>query len=141
MSTTELHEGQVHPHSNGKKEVIRVTIILTVITIVELLLGFMMMNWEEGSFKRDFVKGVILILMLAKAYYIVAFFMHLIHENKAMKRLILVPLLIFVWFIVAFLADGNSYLKLRRKYDPYSIEMNERKVPVEHQQHREPEQE
>ncbi|WP_447640583.1 MULTISPECIES: cytochrome C oxidase subunit IV family protein [Chitinophagaceae] len=141
MSTTELQE-EAHSHGGGKKEVIKVTIILTVITIVELILGFMMMDWAEGSFKRDFVKGVIIILMISKAYYIVGYFMHLIHENKIMKRLIMIPLLLFVWFIIAFLADGHSYLELRKKYDPYSVEMNEKKLPVdnqkEHQEHQEP---
>ncbi|MFT4203308.1 MAG: cytochrome C oxidase subunit IV family protein [Chitinophagaceae bacterium] len=139
MSTTELQK-EVHAHSSGKKEVIRVTIILTVITIVELVLGFMMMDWEEGSFKRDFVKGVILILMVVKAYYIVAHFMHLLHENQILKRLILIPLLIFIWFIIAFLADGNSFLNLRQKYDPYSVEMSQKKAPAEehHEEHHEP---
>lgn len=130
MSTTELHE-EGQSHGGGKKEVIKVTIILTVITIIELILGFIMMDWAEGSFKRDFVKGVIIILMLAKAYYIVGYFMHLLHENKIMKRLILIPLTIFIWFIIAFLADGHSYLELRSKYDPYSVEMNERKLPID----------
>lgn len=130
MSTTELHE-EGHSHNSGKKEVIRVTIILTVITIVELILGFMMMNWPEGSFSRHLVKGIIIILMLSKAYYIVAYFMHLGHENKSMKRLIMIPLLLFVWFIIAFLADGHSYLELRNKYDPYSVELSHKAQPAE----------
>jgi len=139
MSTTELQE-EGHSHGGGKKEVIKVTIILTVITLIELALGFMMMDWAEGTFKRDFVKGVIIILMLAKAYYIVGYFMHLLHENKIMKRLILIPLLLFVWFIIAFLADGRSYLNLRNKYDRYSVELSQQKAPVE-KEHRESEQE
>jgi hypothetical protein len=30
---------------------------------------------------------------------------------------IVVPLLLFVWFIAAFLWDGNEYKNLRNKYD------------------------
>ncbi len=125
--------------SSLKKEVIKVTVILTVVTIIELIMGFIMMDWAEGSFKRHLFKGIIIILMLAKAYYIVAHFMHLGHENKIMKRLIVVPLLIFIWFIIAFLADGHSYLELRSKYDPYSVEMNEKVLPAEHGQHQDAE--
>jgi hypothetical protein len=32
---------------------------------------------------------------------------------------IVVPLMLFIWFILAFLGDGNSYKNLRNKYDPY----------------------
>lgn len=136
MSTTQIHDN-AEARRSQRKEVINVTVILTVVTIVELLLGFWMMNWPEDSFKRHFVKGVIIILMLVKAYYIVAHFMHLGHENKVMKRLIILPLLIFVWFIIAFLADGHSYLELRSKYDPYSVEMNRQLKPAGEHGHEE----
>lgn len=116
--------------NSARKEVIKVTIILSVVTILELLIGFYMMRLEAGGFLHNFCKGTIIILMLLKAYYIVAHFMHLGHENKIMKRLILIPLSLFIWFIIAFLADGHSYLELRAKYDPYSVEMNEKKLPA-----------
>ena len=32
---------------------------------------------------------------------------------------IVVPLMLFIWFILAFIYDGNSYKNLRNKYDPY----------------------
>ena len=57
-----------HADSNaGKKEIKKVTIILSVLTLIELALGFSMIGMEE-SFLRHFIKGVIIILMLAKAY-------------------------------------------------------------------------
>lgn len=130
MSTTELHE-EGQSHNSGKKEVIKVTVILSVVTIIELIIGFMMMSMEPGGFGHNFSKGVIIVLMLLKAYYIVAHFMHLGHENSIMKKLVLIPLTIFIWFIIAFLADGHSYLELRSKYDPYSVEMNEKKLPID----------
>lgn len=120
----------------ARKEVIKITVYLSVITIIELILGYVMMGWEEGSFKRHFVKGIIIILMLWKAFYIVAYFMHLKHENKNFRSIILLPLSFFVWFIIAFLADGSAALKARQKYDAYSVEMNKRVVPEnEHGHH------
>ncbi|HEX6914799.1 MAG TPA: cytochrome C oxidase subunit IV family protein [Chitinophagaceae bacterium] len=100
----------------GKREIKRVTIILSVLTLVELALGFSMIGMEE-SFLRHFIKGAIVILMLAKAFYITAYFMHLGHELKNMIMTIVVPLGLFIWFIIAFLADGSSYRNLRNNYD------------------------
>ncbi|ULQ51586.1 cytochrome C oxidase subunit IV family protein [Flavihumibacter fluvii] len=111
----------------GKKEVIRVTIILTVITLIELALGFWMMG-IEGLLMRNLIKGFICIFMLAKAFYIVGYFMHLKHELRNMIMTIVVPLLLFVWFIIAFLADGNSYKNLKNTYDPHHLEQSKTKV-------------
>lgn len=103
-----------------KNEVMKVTIILSVLTIVELALGFLMYKmFPEPGFARNFIKGVIIILMLAKAYYIVAYFMHLGHELKNLIMTIVVPLVLFVWFIIAFLYDGHSFNVNRNTYDRY----------------------
>ena len=116
----------------SKKEVIKVTIILTVITLIELALGFWMMS-VENIFMRNVIKGAICIFMLAKAFYIVGYFMHLKHELRNMIMTIVVPLLLFVWFIIAFLADGNSYKTLRNKYDRNHLEESKVKAqPAEH---------
>ena len=113
----------------GTKEIVRVTVILTVLTIVELLLGFWMIGIPlESAGLRLAIKGVIVILMLAKAFYIVAYFMHLKHEVKNLIMTIVVPLALFVWFIIAFLYDGNSFKNLRNTYDPYYKEQGTKKV-------------
>ena len=120
----------------ARKEVYRVTIILSILTIVELALGYSMVNMSEQSFSRHLIKGIILILMLAKAFYIVDYFMHLKHELRNMIMTIVLPLGLFIWFIIAFLADGNSFRELRNKYAPYDQESN---IPVKQNQHSEQE--
>lgn len=112
-----------HPHTDDgafKKKVIRTTVILSIITVVELGLGLLMyaLDMPDG-FRKLLIKGVITILSLAKAFYIVSIFMHLGDEIRNMIMTIVVPLLLFVWFIIAFIADGNSYKNLRNNYDPY----------------------
>ncbi|MBN8836783.1 MAG: cytochrome C oxidase subunit IV family protein [Sphingobacteriia bacterium] len=114
-------------HGGGAKEVRNVTIILTVLTIIELALGFWMMGIDSHS-TRIAVKGIIVILMLAKAFYIVGYFMHLKHEIRNMIMTIVVPLLLFVWFIIAFLYDGNSFKNLKNTYDPYKKEVSQTKI-------------
>jgi hypothetical protein len=66
--------------------------------------------------------------MMAKAFYIVAYFMHLKHELKNLIMTIVVPLGLFIWFIIAFLYDGNSFRNLRNTYDPYFKERSTIKV-------------
>ncbi len=107
MSHTAQHEEN---HGNG--EVKKVTIILSVLTIVELILGFWMIGITSEALRLA-IKGTIIILMMAKAFYIVAYFMHLKHELKNLIMTIVVPLGLFIWFIIAFLYDGNSFRNLR----------------------------
>jgi cytochrome c oxidase subunit IV len=120
--TVEQHEG------GGTKEIWKVTIILSVLTVVELALGFWMMSMPLESSLRLATKGAIVILMLAKAFYIVAYFMHLKHEIKNLIMTIVVPLALFIWFITAFLYDGNSFRHLRNTYDPHFKEQSTIKV-------------
>ncbi len=120
-TTHEEHSG------GGVKEIIKVTIILSVLTIVELILGFWMMGIESSGMRLA-IKGAIIILMLAKAFYIVGYFMHLKHEIKNLIMTIVVPLSLFVWFIIAFLYDGNSFRNLRNTYDPHFKEQSTIKV-------------
>ncbi len=120
----------------AKNEVKKVTIILSVLTLVELALGYLMFKmFPDDGFARNFIKGTIIILMLAKAYYIVAYFMHLGHEIKNLIMTIVVPLVLFVWFIIAFLYDGHSFNVNRNTYDRYK---NERGQPNQMNPHAEP---
>lgn len=107
------------PADGTVKRIWRTTWILSVITIIELALGFgIAKHWYgDSSGLILFVKGVICILSLAKAFYIVSIFMHLGDELRNMIMTIVVPLLLFIWFIAAFLWDGNSYKNLRNNYD------------------------
>ena len=116
MSNHDSHSAE--HHHDAIAEIKKVTIILSVLTIIELILGFWMIGITSESMRLA-IKGVIVILMMAKAFYIVAYFMHLKHELKNLIMTIVVPLLLFVWFITAFLSDGGSYKNLRNNYDPH----------------------
>jgi len=108
-----------HHHSDAefKRRVRKTTILLSVITVIELLLGLLMYATELGTFLVLLIKGIIVILTLAKAFYIVSVFMHLGDEIRNMIMTIVVPLMLFIWFIAAFLWDGNSYRTMRNRYD------------------------
>jgi cytochrome c oxidase subunit IV len=131
MEHTAIHTNE---HSGNKNEVRNVTIILSVLTLVELALGYMMYKWvSDPGFLRNFIKGTIIILMLAKAYYIVSYFMHLGHEVRNLIMTIVVPLALFIWFIIAFLYEGNSFRNNQQTYDAFKKSRSETKVEkVEH---------
>ena len=123
-----------HSNDGAVKEIWRVTIILSILTAVELALGFYMMKLTSHQFILA-IKGTIVILMMVKAFYIVGYFMHLKHELKNLIMTIVVPLLLFVWFITAFLYEGNSYKNLRNTYDPYKKSQTEIKVEKKEEGH------
>jgi cytochrome c oxidase subunit IV len=96
------------------KTVKKVTIILSVVTIIELCLGLLMYKIGGGSpLVVLLIKGIVVILSLAKAFYITAYFMHLGDEIRNFIMTIVVPLALFIWFIIAFLYEGSSWRDLR----------------------------
>lgn len=115
-----------HGHADDatfRKKVWKTTILLSIITVIELGIGLTIYTIHKGANPNATLvlmfKGMVCILSLAKAFYIVSVFMHLGDEIRNMIMTIVVPLMLFIWFIIAFIADGNSYKNLRNKYDPH----------------------
>ncbi|MEN9524772.1 MAG: hypothetical protein RL447_77 [Bacteroidota bacterium] len=140
MQHPAFEEVTVHHHVDNetfKKRVRNTTILLSVVTIIELLIGLAIYNIHKGENPSELLvlmfKGMVCILTLAKAYYIVAVFMHLGDELRNMIMTIVVPLLLFVWFITAFIWDGSSYKNLRNKYDRH---FQESTMPAKHGAHK-----
>jgi cytochrome c oxidase subunit IV len=108
-----------HEPASDKKRIWKTTIVLSILTIIELSLGLLMYATDLPAWVDMFIKGVIVILTLAKAFYIISIFMHLGDEIRNMIMTLAMPVLLFVWFIGAFLWDGGSYRSLRNRYDTY----------------------
>lgn len=124
-----------HPeHSDNTKAIWRTFWILSALTIIELSIGLLIYNIHKGEHPNTTLvlafKGMVCILTLAKAYYIVSVFMHLGDEVRNMIMTIIVPLGLFVWFIAAFLLDGNSWKNLRNKYNRIEVTPTEKVAPA-----------
>jgi len=118
-----------HAHDPSTKRIWRTFWLLLVITLIELMLGLSMYWFPNMSeWMHIAVKGVIVILSLAKAFYIVSIFMHLGDEIRNLIMTIVVPLMLFIWFIGAFLWDGSSWKNYRNSFDRYKKEESTRKV-------------
>jgi|TARA_B110000977_G_scaffold92645_1_gene122718 cytochrome c oxidase subunit IV len=90
-----------HSEEEGKairKKVWFVTILLSVITTVEVAMGIILSNKDASYW--DFVKWSFIILTVVKAFYIVMEFMHLGHENKTLRRLIIIPYVFFIIYMI-----------------------------------------
>lgn len=109
-----------------KKRVVRTTVLLSIFTLVELGIGFIIYFMHKGDSPSQglilALKGAVCILTLGKAYYIVSVFMHLGDEMRGFIMTIVLPLLLFIWFIIAFLYDGNAYKNMRNQYDKHFYE-------------------
>ncbi|MCB0697699.1 MAG: cytochrome C oxidase subunit IV family protein [Chitinophagaceae bacterium] len=117
---SKLYSGIMSHHTDinspeSKKQIKRITnvlILLSIVTIVEVSLGLLF----AYSWPRPILNTIFLALTLVKAGFIVAIFMHLGDEVKNFMMLVLVPLVLFIWFIIAFLADGDFWLFMNETY-------------------------
>lgn len=121
--TTHAQTDTAHAEGHGfdTKAIWRTFWILLVITCIELVVGMFVAPRFPHTTKVWF-NILYIIFTGAKAFYIIAEFMHLRHEIKNMIMTIAVPALLFIWFIGAFLWDGDSFKNLRHKMDPYKVE-------------------
>jgi cytochrome c oxidase subunit IV len=112
--------------SFNSKAVWRTFWILLCITIFELVIAII--YYETQFFPKHLLNGVFIIMTLAKAFFIIAEFMHLGHEIRNLVMTIAIPACLFIWFLIAFVWDGSSYHTLRMRYDKYANEQSKVKV-------------
>ena len=124
--TTHAHHGE-EKGSFDTKAIWRTFWILLGITCVELAVG-MFIAPSFPHYMKIWFNILYIILTAAKAFYIIAEFMHLRHEIKNMIMTIAVPAMLFLWFIGAFLWDGSSFRHLRNTMAPHEPQRIEEKA-------------
>ncbi len=80
-----------------RKKIWFVTALLTIITVVEVLMGAFI---KQSSDAWVYVKWAFIVMTLFKAGYIVMVFMHLGDERKALRSVILIPYAIFIIYLI-----------------------------------------
>ena len=133
MENIQTASSHHHEPEFSTKPIWRTFWILLGITLVELTLATI--HLKTGFPSKYVLNGIYLILTLAKAFYIIAEFMHLRHEIKNLIMTVAIPALLFVWFLIAFLWDGNSYKELRNRYDTHHREQQFIKAPPAEGEH------
>lgn len=112
---------------NVRRTLWRVFWIMLGITIVELIIGAMApgKGWTGALWLKVFFIG----LTILKAGYIVMAFMHLNHEVKFFKYVVLIPYFIFMCYtIFIVLTEGvySGYPVNRTNVDPIYIEQQQK---------------
>ena len=94
-----------HSEEAGKKiraKIWKVTALLSVVTIVEVAIGWFLPRAEVGgigSWGWFSIEAIYMVLTVLKAAYIILVFMHLGDERKALRRMILWPYILFILYL------------------------------------------
>lgn len=108
-----------HGEEEGKK--LRRTLwnvfwVMLVITIVELIVGFMAPS--RGWSGTWWIKTFFIVLTIAKAAAIVIWFMHLGHEVKFFKYTILAPYIVFMLYTIFIILTEGTYAGSSGRFTP-----------------------
>lgn len=108
--TIDSHDADAHGDNLGTKEIWKVFFILLFLTAIEFLvaLGFVH-HWGIVQ-KGIALNAFYIVLTLIKAYYIVAYFMHLKFEKKGFIVSCSIVFLFIIYFIVLMLIEGDYLL-------------------------------
>jgi cytochrome c oxidase subunit 4 len=105
------HDGHAHAEHAGldKKKIFQVFGILLAITVIEFIIAL----WAipGGHMPQHIGNYVYIALTLLKAFYIVAYFMHLKYEKVGLQVSLTVVFIFIFYFIVLMLIEGG-YLHL-----------------------------
>jgi cytochrome c oxidase subunit 4 len=94
-----------------RKNIWKVTALLTVLTTVEVLMGIFFKRAE--TFTWTTIKWTFIVMTLVKAGYIVMVFMHLGDERSNLKRVVLAPYLVFIVYLIFIaITEGFGHLDL-----------------------------
>ncbi len=89
--------GIIVPHAT-KREIWYAFVILTVVTILEFVIAF--------TLGRSTIRtALFLALTVMKAYYIVAYFMHMRHERVGLVASIVLPLIFLVYMVALLMME------------------------------------
>ncbi len=111
------HEGTEHHEGMSKGKIWRVFFYLLALTALEFFIALVLVH--GGYVQKGLaVNATYIVLTLLKAYYIIAYFMHLKFETFGLIMSISIVFLFIVYFIVLMLTEG-TYLKTH--YNPFSF--------------------
>jgi len=111
--TTNVHaEGAEHGEHEGmtKKRILKIFYILTAITCVEFFIALVIAPHYRTSL---LINPIYIVLTLLKAYFIVAFFMHLKFEKVGLALAIIVPILFIIGLILVLTNESHYWIGLR----------------------------
>lgn len=107
-------------YEDSKKLVFKGLFVLAIVTLIEVFFsllgkGHIVAGLESVTWVAYLVGFIIIALSIYKAYYIVYFFMHMEWEVKGLRMSVILPMLLLVWAIIAFMQEGGSWNARRQQ--------------------------
>lgn len=101
-----------HAHESNAKRIWTVFGILSVITIVEVILGIARPDslYMNSFLSLNLLNWIFIILTLVKAYYIVYAFMHMEGEKPVLRNSVIWPLIFLVVYLLFILLVEADYV-------------------------------
>jgi len=111
-NTAVHHEGEhEHGETMTRKKIWNVFFILLAITCVEFFIALYMVPKDYMSI--TIANPVYIVLTLAKAFYIVAYFMHLKFEKLGLTLSIVIPVIFIIGLILVLTNESHHWFDLR----------------------------
>lgn len=108
--TTDVHAEHGEHEGMTRKRIWSVFWILLGITVVEFIVALAIAPHFEHAV---WINPIYIILTLFKAYFIVAFFMHLKFEKVGLALAIIVPILFIIGLILVLTNESHYWVGLR----------------------------
>ena len=90
--------------AHGGSSYLRIIIVLTVLTLVELGIGF-----GKSAFPQGLYVGTLMVLAFWKAALVAQHFMHLKIEKKTLTAIVVFPVLLLFILTFALFPDSSSF--------------------------------
>ncbi len=111
---TEMHaEHGGHEETMTRKKIWNVFFVLLAITSIEFTIALYLVPHHIWGMTYHIANPVYIVLTLLKAFYIVAYFMHLKFERVALVYAILVPILFIIGLILVLTNESHYWIGLR----------------------------
>ncbi len=106
-------------YEEGKKAAYKGFILLLIVTLLEVGIALVGNGHIIDGFhlSKLIMYPAMIILSLYKAYFIVQEFMHMKYEAKGLAMTVILPTLLLVWAVIAFLSEGNFWKVKRAAVD------------------------
>ena len=109
MSENHSHSVETHEHDDhaglSKGKIWQVFGILLLITVIEFIIALLII--PKGYMTQHVGNYIYIVLTLLKAFYIVAYFMHLKYEKVGLQLALGLSFIFICYFIVLMMIEGG----------------------------------
>ncbi|HKL36714.1 MAG TPA: cytochrome C oxidase subunit IV family protein [Salegentibacter sp.] len=101
-----------HHHESNTKRIWTVFIILSIVTLVEVVFGILKPEFltDTSFLSMSLLNWIFILLTIYKAYYIAWAFMHLEGETKGLRRAVVWTSIFLISYLIFILLTEGGYI-------------------------------